>query len=163
MKKPNFKNLSTDYTYADPKLLDRSTITREHMTFYADNCERLANYMERLPEEDHNQTRYANPCGTPACALGWAAFSNLFEGLQFGVLPNSADPTGDPLTLLPVINGGRFNWYDTGRYFFGMAAETRVFDNLDLSERAVVARLREVAAEYREQLNPTKFSDELDF
>lgn len=163
MKKPNFKNLSTDYTYADPKLLDRSTITREHMTFYADNCERLAKYMERLPEEDHNQARYANPCGTPACALGWAAFSNLFEGLQFGVKPSSADPAGDPIKLLPVINGGRFNWDSTGRYFFGAAAETRVFDNPSLSKRAVVSRLREVAAEYREQLNPTEFSDELDY
>lgn len=163
MKTPDFKNLSTDYTYADPKLLDRSTITREHMLFYADNCERLADYMERLPAEEHNQGRYANPCGTPACALGWAAFSNLFEGLQFGVLPSSADPTDDPLKLLPVINGGRFNWDEAGRYFFGMAAETRVFDNPSLTKGAVVARLRDLAAEYRERLNPTEFSDELDF
>lgn len=163
MKKPNFKNLSTDYTYADPKLLDRSTITREHMTFYADNCERLANYMERLPEEEHNQGRYANPCGTPACALGWAAFSNLFEGLQFGVNPSVADPAADPIVLMPVINGGCFNWNEAGRYFFGMAAETRVFDNPSLSKRKVVARLRDVATVYREWLNPTEFSDELDF
>ena len=163
MKTPDFKNLSTEYTYADPKLLDRSTITREHMLFYADNCERLADYMERLPREEHNQARYANPCGTPACALGWAAFSNLFEGLQFGVKPNKADPSGYPIALLPVINGGRFNWDDAGRYFFGRAAETRVFDNLSLSKGEVVARLRGVAAVYREWLNPTEFSDELGF
>ena len=162
MKTPDFKNLSTDYTYADPKLLDRSTITREHMLFYADNCERLADFMERLPAEEHNQGRYANPCGTPACALGWAAFSNLFEGLQFGVKP-AGYPGGYPLTLLPVINGGRFDWDKTGRYFFGRAAETRVFDNPSLSKRKVVARLRDVATVYREWLNPTEFSDELDF
>ena len=162
MKKPDFKNLSTDYTYADPKLLDRSIITREHLLFYADNCERLADYMERLPAEEHDQSRYANPCGTPACALGWAAFSNLFEGLQFGVKPSKADPASDPLIMLPVVNGGYFNWDDAGRYFFGMAAETRVFDNPDLSKGEVVARLREVAAEYRALLSPTEFSDDLD-
>ena len=95
-------------------------------------------------------------------ALGWAAFSNLFDGLQFGVQP-SALSTGDPLKLLPVINGGRFNWDAAGRYFFGMAAETRVFDNPSLTKEEVVACLRDLAAEYRERLNPTEFSDELDF
>jgi hypothetical protein len=151
---------STDYTYCDPKFLDRRNITAEHLRFYAHNCRVLANYMDALPSSEHYQGTWVHDsiespkCGTPACALGHAAFSNEIPGLQFGV--NGIDDIYQ--IVAPVINGGRVGgdghedatdaWPKAGPYFFGRAVQSQVFNNGGLSKTRVSQKLRAYANKY---------------
>lgn len=174
----------TDYTFAKPHLLRRkegydtyTDITRSQLAFYATNCMKLANYMEALPEEQHDQGTYAHTkdkngydlqdCGTPACALGHAAYSNLVPGLQFGIAllrgltsdqryeidaSRYLGENDDRVIAMPVINGGWTHWHSAGRYFFGYLAESLVFDQSAHSKFRVVQLLRRIGTFYRRVL-----------
>ncbi len=140
----------THYTYAPDWVLDRSVITEKHLKFYAANCRKLANYMEKLPDQLHVQGTWAhsdttepNVCGTPACALGHAAYSNEFPGLQFGI--NGTACSGYQQIIDPVINGGRTDWETAGMYFFGQDAQDQIFNAGHWTKNEVVNRLRRLA------------------
>ena len=153
--------LSKNYTHVDPTILDRSRITRRHLLWYAANCDKLADYMSALPSSKHDQSYYAHDSGdaygTPACALGHAAYSNEFPGLQFGVEYQYLD-TAD---IRPVINGGRTHWDTAGTYFFGSTAVEAVFRLSRPTKREVCRRLREIAKAYRTKATCGSYSDDI--
>lgn len=66
-------------------------LTAQHVA----NLNILADFMETLNAPEFTMTRYVNhsfpePCGTPACALGWACTVPQLQarGLDFGRLRN---------------------------------------------------------------------------
>lgn len=140
------KRQLTPFTYSDiPKLG-----TKARRLWQADNCDTLADFMDALPNEKHKQEVFCQvssetECGTAGCAMGWAAMSGLFDGLQYGV---ERDSRGQPLSLtFPVVNGARgHNWLGAGDMFFGeWASRHRVFARSVLSKNEVVLRLRQCA------------------
>lgn len=53
------------------------------MTTIRENLQTLRNFIAQVPakEIELNSTQNETPCGTTYCVFGWAAASNLFEGL----------------------------------------------------------------------------------
>lgn len=117
--------------------------------FYADNCETLANFLESKPDEAHNQSVWTRPddeapCGTVGCALGWAAMSQIIDGLQYALM-SSACATDDIFArrqFVPTINGREAGWDEAGRAFFGQRVLNQVFLSTTLDKQQTIDTLR---------------------
>ena len=150
--------LSAEYTYAPIAMLIADENSEDKRHWQAKNCDRLADYMETVPDKKHCQSTYAfmwndhgyntntnkyerYACGTPACALGHAAYSNEFPGLQFGVRYESRDVAD----VAPIVNGEAVSWVAAGRLFFSRYAKNRIFSNTYHSKQRVIELLREAA------------------
>lgn len=109
----------------------------------AANCIKLADLLERLTPEQHRQEIFINACGTAGCALGWAALSNKFPGLQW---THDRDLEGFSIDYLqvPVVNGNVSNWLDVSAKFFGLESWA-IFGNSDHSRETIIESLRKLA------------------
>lgn len=141
-------NKLTPFTFATIP----TKLGREMNLFHARNCEKLARIMERLPREKHDQGELCNVdvqtgCGTSGCALGWAAMSGKFPGLQYGL---SRDALGKPTGYaFPVINARRNIWDTAGSSFFGRKATNEIFASPILTRGTIVQRLKAEAKRLR--------------
>lgn len=135
--------------------------TDRRLEFMASNCEKLADLMERVPKQNHNQDTFIegdgqfpdnknqHACGTVACGLGWAALSHVIPGLQYK-FDNPLKPSFDSVT--PTVNGEEASWGEAGYMFFGEDAFEETFMETSLSKEQLIENLREHACIYRSQL-----------
>ncbi len=134
------------YTYVDEELLKVSRDPKR-VEFVASNCEKLADFLEGIPESNHCQRAWfadthLGDCRTVGCALGWAVMSGIFPGLQY------AQP--DPLTIVPIVNAKARSFdFDIGEDFFGLAVYERVFLRTRLDKEETVHALRKLAKDHR--------------
>jgi hypothetical protein len=134
------------YTYVDENLLEMAD-TRKRRNFVARNCEKLADFLENeITDNMHAQeTWYAlngtSQCGTTGCALGWAAMSGLFPGMDYA-MPSARE-------VVPIINGEIKHFDDFGAQFFGDGAYGQVFYDTDMNRQETVQALRDLAANHR--------------
>lgn len=104
----------------DQKLLDPKGCSKERYKFLSDNCIKLAEFLETLPDSQHDQRVWATKshCGTVGCALGWAAQIGMLEDLE---LENG------PWNLKHPAAG----WMHAGNAYFGNQATNEIFLNVD--------------------------------
>jgi hypothetical protein len=154
--------LSTKYTKTDLSKIG----SKEHR----ENAAKLADFLENDIPVGANHDNYnwviglkENLCGTSACALGWAALSNRFPGLQLGMSSpltkektavKSANSSGYRLKIMDnwervphsvLVNGKVSSWEIAGTSFFGEQVYGKVFCVSGLSTELVVAKLRSFA------------------
>jgi hypothetical protein len=103
--------------------------------------------MERLTPRQHEQSTYVNECGTAGCAMGWAAMSNEFAGLQYC---QQVTRFGHRMYYEPVVNGRISDWTDAGQMFFGPEIEHGIFSRVNLGREAIIEELRRSAARMRD-------------
>jgi hypothetical protein len=109
---------------------------------FAKNCLKLARILEtQVPDKYFDMRIYAEQydCNTIGCALGWAAMSNQFPGLQYQLLPNHE--------VQPVFNGETCFWPNVGPLFFGKAYYGIMIDTSARSPKQVAKELRQWAKE----------------
>lgn len=128
---------------------------QESSKFYAANCEKLAALLEGETSIEFNMARWGivdledHACGTVGCALGTAAMSGRFAGLQYRI-DARALALGDTRGRIDaVVNGEDTEWEAAGVQFFGHHATIRVFLVPYLNKQEVIDRLRVCAANYR--------------
>lgn len=126
----------------------------EQIEFWASNCEKLADVLERVPYDKHKQHTWIrngakNHCGSSGCALGWACMSDEFPGLQYTYDPRN------PNTYRPTINGlvpddpDVYEWAMAGSTFFGDAVTDTLFSNSSWEKDDLIKYLRGFAKAYR--------------
>jgi hypothetical protein len=111
---------------------------------FAKNCLKLARILEtQVPAKQFDMLFYGrrHACSTHGCALGWAAMSNLFPGLQY-TLRVIHDQY-----IVPVINGKVSFWEDAGVQFFGEAYCDIMLNTKYRSPKQVAKELRQWAKE----------------
>ena len=130
------------------------------------NLRKLASVLRSVPTSHHDQGGWVgsepkNECGTTGCALGWAAMSGQFEGLDWAI-PLVQKDFGPPLSwattseeaklallrghnAVPVLNGERTGWDGMGIRLFGSLAYHEVFMNLNASKSATIKGLLKAA------------------
>lgn len=141
--------------------------------FWASNCIKLANFLAAKPNSAHNQSSWAErndkaPCGTRACALGWAALSDILPGLQY-VIIGYKDPSGERVYLsdylkelekeeqgfynmafYPAVNGNvNYSWEQVGKMYFGSFVLDTIFLNTSRNKKNTIAALRYCAKKYK--------------
>lgn len=140
-------------TYAPEGMFERREDDPVKLRWYATNCDKLATFMASLQPGRHDQGTWvsqsssraaANECGTAACALGWAAFSQIIPGLQYTFAPYNKK------SLLPTVDGEQVYW-GCGKKFFGEDVQLGIFNDGYLTKEQVIKKLRAQAKEYREQ------------
>lgn len=148
-------------TYAPKGMLDRPKDNPVRLRWFADNCEALADFMESLQPERHMQSTWntqstprarQNACGTAACAMGWAAFSQIIPGLQYTLsdaFACGAHPVTLPEPFEATIEGEPYSFGYAGAVFFGDRVRAHIFNNGWLSKKQVVELLRSYAKRYR--------------
>lgn len=126
------------------------------LRFWADNCEKLARIITsqqaiHFDMGDWGAKSPEHDCGTVGCALGIAAMSGQFDGLQYRIdIRAYVDlKSTNHQNIEPVVNGHTYNWFSAGETFFGRAAYHKVFVGDYTSRRSVARALRECAKEYR--------------
>lgn len=161
--------------FSKPK---HATFDQHDPKFWAANCIKLANYLEAKPESSHDQGSWAEPnseapCGTRACALGWAALANLLPGLQY-VIRARDEVTQEEVFLsayldkeekeehklycqsyFPTVNGQVMeDWESVGLMYFGRFVRDNVFLDTDRDKDGTVAALRYCAKMYKNGNEP---------
>ncbi len=158
----------------------------DKVQLWSQNCIKLADFLEKKPDSSHDQCSWAEPnsdapCGTRACAMGWAAMSGLFEGLQYILkaekrrTKNAAswDTDGVYLNALPseqeadkllvdyssidfcaAVNGKETSFDQAGYLYFGGDVTRSVFFHTSRSKKGTIAALRAWAAAYAIGVNP---------
>lgn len=141
----------------DVKLLKLSN-SKARYRFLINNHRKLIRIMKSLTPEQHHQEIWAednhrSPCGTSACALGWAALSEQLPGLEWYKF--RTDNRG--MMYLPQINGGYLGdaatadvntdthqmvWEIAGLAYFGDGTFNTVFANPTHSKNRVILRLQ---------------------
>ncbi len=123
----------------------------EHKKF-ANNAAKLADYLETVPDENHDQETWTtgpveglkqHACGTSACALGWAVVSGEFEELSYR--PAGHNETNIPDFISPKVVGMDASWWMAGHKVFGDIILSEVFEDLHASKQETIDRLRECA------------------
>lgn len=128
------------------------------------NCAILADLLESLPDNKVRMNRWAatrNECGTVGCALGWAAMSGQFPGLEWGVCRwgDFSDSPEWATTLkqaeeflkddegeaVPIVFGGKSDWQSAGEEYFGEKTLCKVFLKSKSRKPTVIKRLRNLA------------------
>jgi hypothetical protein len=151
-----------------PKTDHRTGTSEEQAKF----CDLLADYLEDKPDEAHQQNIWAvpnkkAPCGTTACAMGWAAISGIFPGLNYTIkaiqgntydhVYLSAFPSRETLRhynlsspeLACVLDGEVVDFDDAGTEVFGSCVTEHIFGNPDGTRLEVIEKLRFAARKLR--------------
>jgi len=115
-------------------LTDLSNESWERQKFLSDNCVKLAQFLEDLPDDNHDQRLWlaVHSCGTVGCALGWAVNAQLLEGLDthpFKILTMRSDT--EDRVVSTVVNRPRLSWEEVGVRYFGQTVFDQVFLNID--------------------------------
>lgn len=130
----------------------------ETAKMYANNCDKLANLLELIPDEQHDQANWivkAPECGTVCCAMGWAAQSRQFEGLKPCNAVGKCERTVKNFGRISVkfsigvtLNGQRMDFENAGAMLFGREVVRDVFMRIDASKKKTIKYLREYAEQY---------------
>ena len=141
--------------------------TPERRAFVIENHEKLIALMGEVDETDHDQNHWAvthqgASCGTSACALGWAALSQRFKGLQYARVGGHWVPTLNGEVTFPMFNGDELThvskaqlrsglgmehaaseWGAVGVAYFGESTTREVFYNTSRSKQRVIEKLKD--------------------
>ena len=118
----------------DPNLLEIDNNSRERLKFLSNNCVKLAEYLEGVPDERHSQARWLFPegvsrgCDTAACALGWAVQGDLLE-----------DVVTYPYDGMKVPK--LYSWEALGYKYYGVQATHSIFLDTGASRIATINKL----------------------
>lgn len=137
----------TKLTYQNQDPLHHS-----RLEYYAQNCRRLIGILKALKPGQHTQWQWigdppSNECTTAGCALGWAAMSNHFPGLQWTTdAMMGRIYAGAQYETSAVLNGRVESWRNAARKVFGTLAND-AWDG-DNSKQEVIRYLTHTAATY---------------
>lgn len=116
-------------------LTDLSNKSWERQKFLSDNCVKLAQFLEDLPDTNHDQRQWlgVHRCGTVGCALGWAVNAQLLEGLDTRSAELSIMHYGtvDRVVSAVVNRPNSMSWEEVGVRYFGQTVFDQVFLNID--------------------------------
>lgn len=128
----------------------------ERYKFVIENHKKLLRLLHSVTAQQHEQGVWArnapeNPCGTAACALGWAVISGEFDGLRYCMTPDSRHyipvvnnryvTIGNEAPTTPFFDGGDF--MRVGYWYFGGNTTNDVFGDLDLSLSSVIKQIEQ--------------------
>lgn len=128
----------------------------ERYKMYANNADKLANLLETVPDEQHDQKHWViqgPECGTLCCAMGWATVSGQFEGLEVnsqkntirddveinGRRYNGITPEG------AILNGREASFEEAATHLFGILVTDDVFMRTSTPKQTVINQLRKYA------------------
>lgn len=134
---------------------------KDWLLFWARNVEKLVKLIRDLPPSvEFDMGTWGevavdgrkHSCGTVGCALGTAAMSGKFPGLQYRLDLHAFTDRGlSPFASIDaVVNGRNTLWFEAGSKFFGDEVWYSVFTNdYEADKASVVAKLRSYARNYR--------------
>lgn len=151
----------------NPKEPPTFTDGKKKQKWWGKNCLILADFLSTKPVTAHNQAQWcgfvdsarknAPPCGTVACAMGWAALSKKFRGLRTGYylcgMYSHVFPTKKEVALLGFseiesvstivfVGQDQRDYPEAGRMYFGPVVTKLIFLRTGASLDCVIARLR---------------------